>query len=280
MKIAVTGASGFIGRHVVRELERRNLSPTLVLRSLSSLPDVFTTHPVVVIDVYNSPANSYELMGFPDTLIHLAWGGLPNYKSLHHFETELPAQFNFLKQMIQSGLKNLVVAGTCFEYGMQAGSLSEDLLPEPTNSYGFAKNSLRCQLEYFQNVESFNLTWTRLFYLYGDGQAKNSLLPQLEQAVNQGQNTFNMSGGEQLRDYLSAREVAMHLVSLAINFQNYGVVNICSGKPISVRKLVEDQIKKHDWSIELNLGYYPYPDYESMAFWGNRAKLDRCLEQV
>ena len=218
-------------------------------------------------------------MGRPDVLIHLAWGGLPNYKSLHHFEEELPAQYRFLKALLESGLKNLLVTGTCFEYGMQSGPLREHMESRPNNPYGFAKDMLRRQLEYLQQVRPFNLTWARLFYLYGEGQAENSLLPQLKRAVERGDRVFNMSGGEQLRDYLPITKVAQNIVSLAMTSRDNGVVNICSGKPISVRKLVEGWIKENGWSIDLNLGHYPYPEYEPMAFWGSRDKLNRCLER-
>jgi dTDP-6-deoxy-L-talose 4-dehydrogenase (NAD+) len=87
-----------------------------------------------------------------------------------------------------------------------------------------------------------------------------------------------MSGGEQLRDYLPAAEVARHLVSLAIGGKDPGIVNICSGKPVSIRSLVEGWIAENGWSIDLNRGLYPYPDYEPMAFWGDRQKMDRCLQ--
>jgi nucleoside-diphosphate-sugar epimerase len=278
MKVAVTGSTGFIGRHVVAELEQLSISPVLMLRPGSVPHSSLSNHTVVQIDVMDPPSNAFELMGNPDVLIHLAWGGLPNYRSLHHFEVELPAQYNFLKGIIQSGLKNLVVTGTCFEYGMQSGSLHEDMESKPTNPYGFAKDSLRRQLEYIKDNQPFALTWARLFYLYGIGQAENSLLPQLKFAVEQGNEVFNMSGGEQLRDFLPITEVAKSIVSLAIGNRDDGIVNICSGRPISVRKLVEDWITENEWSIELNLGHYPYPNYEPMAFWGERQKLDRCLD--
>jgi dTDP-6-deoxy-L-talose 4-dehydrogenase (NAD+) len=161
---------------------------------------------------------------------------------------------------------------------MQSRPQNEDLETRPDNPYGFAKDTLRRQLEYLQQVQPFSLTWARLFYLYGEGQAENSLLPQLKRAVDRGDKVFNMSGGEQLRDYLTVTEVAKYLVSLAMTARDNGIVNVCSGKPISVRKLVEGWIKENGWSIDLNLGHYPYPDYEPMAFWGDRKKLDRCLE--
>jgi len=277
MKIAISGATGFVGRHVVAEVDRRGLPATLLGRSGSPLT-LGTTHRLVALDLDAPIADPFEAIGKPDVLIHLAWGGLPHYESLHHFENELPAQYRFLKAVIAGGLSNLLVTGTCFEYGMQSGALHEELDAKPTNAYGYAKNALRTQLEFLQRTMPFNLTWARLFYLYGDGQPETSLFPQLRAAVKAGRESFDMSGGEQLRDYLPVSEVARHLVTLALSGNDNGVVNICSGRPVSVRSLVESWIAENGWSIGLNRGHYPYPAHESMAFWGDRHKLDRCLE--
>jgi len=86
-----------------------------------------------------------------------------------------------------------------------------------------------------------------------------------------------MSGGEQLRDYLPVDEVAKHIVSLALVKKDTGPVNVCSGTPVSVRRLVEGWVKENGWSIRLNLGHYPYPDYEPMAFWGDSKKLSTLI---
>jgi len=209
--------------------------------------------------------------------IHLAWDGLPNYTSLHHFEQELPRHYSFLKKLVKAGLPSLLVTGTCFEYGMQNGPLSEDLPTLPVNPYGLAKDTLRRQLECLQKQIPFEFTWCRLFYMYGDGQPAGSLFSQLKKAVERGDAVFNMSGGEQLRDYLPVKDVARYIAALAVSGKGAGLVNVCSGKPISVRGLVENWLKEHGWHIELNLGYYPYPDYEPMAFWGDSHKLDDCM---
>lgn len=89
---------------------------------------------------------------------------------------------------------------------------------------------------------------------------------------------FNMSGREQLRDYLPVEKVAERIVKISLQNTINGIINCCSGEPISIRKLVEDHIKKRSKSIKLNLGYYPYPDYVSMAFWGDRSKLEQILK--
>ena len=268
LKIAVIGASGFIGRHVVTELLKYDVD--IVATYYSSKSKLISPSKVhwLNFDIGKSSDNIFSELGKPDVLIHLTWSGLPNYNSPHHYETELPNQYDFLRKMILGGLKSVVIAGTCFEYGMQSGPLSADMETKPNNSYGFAKDVLRKQLEYLQLKYEFKITWARLFYMYGEGQSEASLLPQLQKAVLNNKKKFKMSGGEQLRDYLPVTEVAKQLVLLAQQPKNIGVVNVCSGEPKSVRCLVEQWIEENNWNIELELGYYAYPDYEPMAFWG------------
>ena len=279
MKIAITGASGFIGRHVLTSLLNYDVDIIAVTRDASKLASLNKSVQIVKMDISHASPNCFEQMSKPDVLIHLAWDGLPNYKSLHHFETELPKHYHFLKMMIEAGLPSLLVTGTCFEYGMQPGSLAPDLITEPANSYAFAKDTLRKQLEFLRIFTPFNLTWARLFYMYGDGQPITSLYPMLKDAVSRREKVFNMSGGEQLRDYLRVEDVADEIVRLAVEKKNIGAINICSGNPISVRKLVEQWLSDNSWGIELNLGYYPYPDYEPMAFWGERKSMDTIQDK-
>ncbi len=277
MKIAVTGASGFIGRYVLAELARHQVEVVAVTRDATQLAGLDIAGCIVEIDIAAPGEDCFARLGRPDVLIHLAWDGLPNYKSLHHFEIELPRQFHFLKTMVEAGLPSLLVTGTCFEYGMQSGPLSEELLTQPSNPYGYAKDALRRQLEFLRAAKSFQFTWARLFYMYGEGQPKGSLYSQLKDAVFRGERLFNMSGGEQLRDYLPVDEVARLISTLAKHQCCTGCVNVCAGKPISVRKLVEGWKTENGWRLELNLGHYPYPDYEPMAFWGVRHRMNAIL---
>lgn len=280
MNVAVTGPLGFIGRHVVAELDKRGISPTLICRPGAEVPHALSAHRALWLDVIDAPPDAYERIGSPEILIHLAWGGLPHYASPHHVDRELPAHRSFLRGLVAAGLGGLTVTGTCLEYGLQTGALREDLSTAPVTAYGRAKDALRGDLEKLRSAHAFRLTWARMFYLHGEGQARGSLVPQLEAAIASGAATFDMSGGEQLRDYLPIEEAARYLVTLATNDRDNGVVNVCSGTPIAVRDLAATVAATHRSSIQLNLGRYPYPDYEPMAFWGDRGKLDRLMAEA
>ncbi|MDQ3040651.1 MAG: NAD(P)-dependent oxidoreductase [Pseudomonadota bacterium] len=279
MKVVVTGATGFVGRHVVPALLARGHVVTAVARNPPErgVAPWIDEVEFVACDVHDEDLEHASLLGVPDALVHLAWPGLPNYKDLFHIERNLPADYRFLKRMVGAGTRQVLVTGTCFEYGMQSGALSEDNPPLPTNAYGIAKNGLRVFLLALQREHPFVLQWARLFYLHGPGQNAASVLAQLDRAIDAGEQSFDMSGGEQLRDYLSVQEASGYLAALIERPEITGVVNCCSGQPVSVRRLVELRIEQRSASIALNLGRFPYPDHEPFAFWGVRDRLDQIV---
>ena len=266
MKVAVVGASGFVGRHVLAQLQQRQVETvaTATAQRAANASGLRWT----VLDLHRPPDDPMAALGLPDVVIHLAWAGLPNYQSTHHLETELPAQLAFLTSLIDAGLPSLVVTGTCFEYGFQYGPLAAEMPTRPANPYAIAKDTLRLRLQELQSRKAFNLSWARLFYMYGEGQPDGSLYPSLKRAVAQGKTVFPMSLGEQLRDYLPVVTVASRLADLALDPQDRGPINVCAGAPIAVRRLVETWVKQNNWQIELGLGLCPYAAHESLAFWG------------
>ena len=265
VKITVTGATGFVGRHVVRALmKRRDIEIVAASRSGGSVDGVEG----VAFDISGKVDTAYADLGSPDVVLHLAWNGLPSYRSAHHIVTEMPAQFRFLSTLADQGLKRLVGVGTCFEYGIVNGALDEGMPTHPDNPYGLAKDCLNKQLAMVLSDYSCSFAWARLFYMFGEGQAPTSLYALVAQASRDGNESFAMSGGEQLRDYLPVEDVAAKLVALAIDTDASGTYNICSGKPRAVRSLVEEWFAARGASPTLDLGVYPYPDYEPFAFWG------------
>lgn len=281
VNILVTGAAGFIGRHVVAALLSRGHQVTAVDRDEHRARRTvwYNQCRFIACDIHRPMTSPRGVFGNAEAVIHLAWPGLPDYNALFHYEVNLPADYRFLKSLITDGYSQLLVTGTCLEYGMQNGCLKEEMTTRPANPYATAKDTLRKFLEMLKREIPFTLQWARLFYMNGEGQHSTSLLALLDRAIEQGDLTFKMSGGEQLRDYLPVEQVAFHLAAIVENRKFDGVINVCSGKPISVRKLVESHIAERQAGIRLNLGHHPYPDYEPMAFWGDASRLQVLTER-
>jgi dTDP-6-deoxy-L-talose 4-dehydrogenase (NAD+) len=280
MKILVTGATGFIGNHLIREL-LKNKSNQVVATSRSANKakkfDWFPKVKYIEYDVNNNTSEDlYSFFGKPDQLIHLAWDSLSNYNDLSHIETILFNHCRFVKSMVLGGLRDLVIAGTCFEYGMVDGCLSENMDTKPSNSYAIAKDTLRKFVVELEKQNRFVYKWIRLFYMYGEGQSKTSLMYLLDKAIQDKDKEFNMSSGEQLRDFLHIDKVVKNIDLIARqNIYLNQSINCCSGKPVSIKNLVESYLEKKKHNMKLNLGFYPYPDYEPMEFWGDNCKLQK-----
>lgn len=271
MRVLVAGATGFVGQHVVPQLIDRGHEITIVARDEEKARGFawFKRVRFVRSDINNLSADPVATFGAQDAVVYLAWSGLPNYSLPFHFEENLPASYHFIKQWVQAGVDHVLVTGTCFEYGMRNGCLAESMPTDPRNPYALAKDTLRKFLESLREQSPYTLQWARLFYMYGPGQNAKSVLAQLDHAIDAGESVFNMSGGEQLRDYLPVTEVASRLATLVEHPDWDGIINICCGSPISVRRLVERHVAARGAKINLNLGYYAYPTYEPMAFWGD-----------
>ena len=265
---------------MVNALIARGHSVSAVARRAPAEPYWPASVTFTPLDVHDAATDPVVALGVPEVLVHLAWPGLPNYRELFHVEQNLPDSYRFIKRMVAAGTKHVLVTGTCFEYGMQQGPLSEELPTQPGNAYGLAKDTLRRFLQALQTQSPFVLQWARLFYLHGPGQAAGSVLAQLDRAIDAGESHFNMSGGEQLRDYLSVDEAVRYLAVLIERPDFDGVVNCCSGRPISIRRLVEERITQRGAHIGLNLGHFPYTEHEPFAFWGVRNRLDQLLGQA
>ncbi len=281
MRIAVTGASGFVGRAVVAQLLARGVDVIAVSRRAD--PEAAPpwsgngglSH--CTLDLAAPPPRPFAHLGRPDAILHLAWHGLPNYRGACHMEEELPRQIEFLRRCVDDGLQRLIVSGTCLEYGLREGCLDESLPTQPVTAYALAKDRLRLALQVQATQGGLQLAWLRLFYLYGEGQAPTSLYAQLRAAIARGDARFPMSRGDQVRDFQPLSVAAQQIAAITLHDSAAGIFNVCSGRPRSVLELVHQWL--HEWGaeIELERGVYDYPDYEPRAFWGDRRRLDTLL---
>jgi len=273
MKVALTGGTGFIGQHVRNLLAKSEHDVLLVARKQAKIAELGANEKFVIADISENRNDWFDYLDQPDVLLHLAWGGLPNYLDNYHVEVELPIQSQFLGKVVASGLPKLVVTGTCYEYGLTSGALVESQETNPYTPYGIAKDLLRRELFEIQLRQNFELTWARIFYPYGDGQSEISIYSQLRAAMLNGDQQFKMGSGKQILDFISVEKVASTLVSLTTRSAGEGLVNIGSGEPQSVLDFAKDQIRVLGAQLEPLVGALPDRNFESQAFWADSSKL-------
>src|SRR5688572_7185942 len=143
-KVLVTGASGGMGRKVIRELLRRDVQVVATSRDIEKARslDFFEKVSFVPYDfATESRKDLWSYFGKPDTVIHLAWERLDNYNLKEHVEVFLEQHKKFIAGLFESGLKDFNGIGTCYECGLQEGLLQEgECQSEPSQPYSVAKN--------------------------------------------------------------------------------------------------------------------------------------------
>ena len=131
----------------------------------------------------------------------------------------------------------------------------------------------------YKKKNNFNLTWMRIFYIYGSNQRNKSIFSQLKNfnTIQSGK-FFALTEGKQLRDYMHVTTLAKKIIDLSFLNKNFGIINVCSGKPISVKNLVLKWKNKFRWKIKLKFGSKSLKKYEPNSFWGSTHKLKTILK--
>lgn len=266
-KILITGGSGFIGQYVIRDLVNRNIH-CLALSCHKHFENSEKVEWLQYDFGKNLTEHEMDKLKTCSKVIHLAWSGLPRYNEIDQITYNLMPQFYFLQQILNLGIRDITITGTCLEYGKAEGAIDVNRFANPVIPYAIAKDSLRRMICFMQGMFPFNFKWIRLFYMFGNGQSPQSLYGQLSQAIDDGRKEFNMSVGDQIRDFMPVEDVAKYIVNVALYETKSGIYNCASNNPISVLEFVQNILKTRNSNIKLNLGYYPYPEYEPHAFWG------------
>lgn len=276
--ILLTGESGFIGGALLEGLISKEYHIISLVRDLKKFRSKKKIDKVERIQ-FEIGAKNYldpELFKKVDILIHLAWEDVDNVNSNIHTNYTQNAHFEFLKEFISQGTKSVFVLGSCFEYGLCSGKITEQSILNPKTNYGLAKVNLFKKLNELKENLDFKLTWGRLFYVYGNGQ-RNTIYSDLCDSVRNGDSHFMMSSGEQKLDYLHISEVIQRIINLIEIDRDLGAVNICSGEPIELWRLVTKWIKDFDFKIKLERGAIASRNFEPKSFWGSTDYYDSTI---
>ncbi len=236
MRVLVTGATGFIGRHALEPLARRGFEVHAVRHSAPPAAEGVRWHRADLLD--RCALGSLMRAVRPSHLLHLAWYAVPrDYRTSPENLRWRRAGMELLEEFASAGGRRAVLAGTCFEYDLGRGLCAEDATPlAPATVYAACKNALSEAAFQFARRTGLSLAWARIFYLYGPHEPPARLVPSVILSLMRGERA-RCTHGLQVRDFLHVEDVASALAALLASPVE-GAVNIGSGEPVTIRDMV------------------------------------------
>ena len=278
--VTVTGAGGYIGRHVVRALNSRGVPVTAVSRrDLGSTFADLDMVSTLVADVLSPSAAVDKELSASTALVHLAWEDGFVLASPKH-ALRLSAHYRFLAHAAELGVHRIAPAGTMHEIGYWEGAIDETTPSRPQNLYGIAKAALRDLLMASADLSSSELLWLRFHYILGDDENNNSIFSKILAAESSGQEKFPFTSGRNLYDFIEVEHLAEQIASAILQNRVSGIIDCCSGDPQSLGSRVEEFLAQHGLALQLDYGAYPDRQFDSPGLWGDSTKIRQIMSET
>ncbi|MCW9034208.1 MAG: NAD-dependent epimerase/dehydratase family protein [Rhodospirillales bacterium] len=233
-KILVTGASGFIGRHVVQELTAINKNVLRLDFHKETSSDSFYR----AVDLLNT-SSLPSLPTSIETIYHFAgqiWGDEEN---------EAIILKNVISLAQKCSAKRIVYASTCAVYGQNAmdRAVDEDVQASPMSPYANGKLLGEERLKKLTESSDINATILRYFNPYGPGQFTKMAVPSMVAKALAGDIIEIFGDGEQVRDFIYVEDMAKATIAATQVGGEFEVFNIGSGRELSVNQLANQIIE-------------------------------------
>lgn len=261
-KILITGAQGFTGRYLAALLKQAGHEVVALQADIRDL-DVLVDEVKTI-----NPTHIVHLAGISFTL---------DGKDINIYKVHLIGSENLLKACmeIKPRLEKLILVSTSHVYGFGNGSepLAESFPAAPRTHYAISKYGMECIAENYRDV--LPIIISRPFNYTGAGQAGRFLIPKLVDHFKERRPEITLGNIDVARDFSDVRWVAQaYRALLQSDFE--GIVNLCSGRAISIRYILEYLRKKTGHEIELKQTT-DLIRRECMVQVGNRQKLDELV---
>ena len=250
MKILLSGGSGFIGKNLLKYIAQ-NMSYNILVtgRNLKKIENIKIKQ--VKLDLNKVEDNFDKIKKFnPDIFLHLAWEGIPNYSEELSKKNYLNT-IKIMKMIInETACKKIVSTGSCWEYndGGYIGECKEDQLISLNKPFSKYKNKIFTEVYNICKKKKILFNWLRLFYVYGPGQGKNSIIPLLID-VFKNNKKININFPSNKNDFIFIDDVVSIVNKFIINNYSSGIYNVGTGKSTSIStilKIIDNAINGND----------------------------------
>jgi UDP-glucose 4-epimerase len=270
MRCLVTGASGFLGSHLVRKLVHEGHQVLAAVRSSSDLwrlKDVHDRISFVFAPLKDVRSCRSEILTFrPEVTFHFAWTGGNSSKYANDCEQvfeNVPGSLDLAQIVAEAGCSTLIYAGSSLEYGKFQIPARETDLPAPTNLYGAAKYGTEILLQGLCSASGIRFCGVRVFWTYGHMDDPSRMIPSVIASLLAGKSP-SLTEGKQLWDFLFIEDAIRALLLLALTRDAEGIFNLGSGMPVAVRTVVELIKDSIDASPAVQFGAVPYGPHQVM----------------
>lgn len=274
MKILVTGANGYLGTGVVERLCDEGVE--VVAACYPNSERVDSRAQIIVGDIFDID-EPFERLGKPDAILHMAWRNGFVHNDFSHIE-DFPKHVEFLRKMIDSGIKKVAVMGSMHEVGFFEGSINENTPTHPESFYGISKDALRNATKLLCNNGGVIFQWLRGYYIVGNSDYGCSIFSKITVAEKEGKKTFPFTTGVNQWDFIDYVDFCYQVVAAVTQDSVDGIINICCGRPEKLSDRVERYIAENGYKIKLDYGKFPDRPYDSKAVWGDDSKIRKILE--
>lgn len=275
MKVLVTGANGYLGTGVVKQLCDDGVEVTAVCHSRTD--NIDSRASIKQCDIFTLE-NPYIELGKPDVLLHMAWRNGFIHNSPSHI-MDFPKHCEFIKKITDAGIKRAAVMGTMHEIGFYEGSINENTPTHPESFYGITKDALRNVAKLLCKNTGVKFQWLRGYYIVGNNDYGCSIFSKIAAAEKEGKKLFPFTTGINQWDFIDYDNFAKQVAATVEQDDINGVINICSGRPEKLSDRVERFIKENSYKIKLDYGKFPDRPYDSKAVWGDDTKIQAILSK-
>ena len=274
MRILVTGANGYIGQGLVKQLLQDGHD---VVATDFRTENIDSRAEKVAQDLFTLE-DPYDFFGRPDACFHLAWRNGFVHNDPSHIE-DLPKHYAFLERLVKGGIPQIAVMGSMHEIGFFEGSIKPDTPCNPQSLYGISKNALRQAVELLCKNGDTVFQWVRGYYIVGHSEFGSSIFSKITAAEKRGDREFPFTMGQNQWDFINY-DIFCEMLAAVIEQKEYsGIINACSGYPEKLATRVENFIKENGYGIELKYGAFPDRPYDSKAVWGDDTVIRKIMEK-